>query len=111
MSITAIFIRSEIKNQTYVISLHADEERLADGLTIRQIEYALSDCEILETYPEDVRGESCLVLGFTTAGKAIHIVCGMNRDEHIVWITVYLPTMPKWKDPRTRNRQEGDLHE
>ena len=33
-SISPDFIRAEIEQQSYEISLHADEERLADGLTV-----------------------------------------------------------------------------
>lgn len=103
-SIIPDFIRAEIEKQSYEISLHADDERIADGLTISQLEFALSDCEIIEQYPDDPRGESCLVLGFTPEGISVHVVCGKNRSGHLILITVYIPTMPKWKDPRTRNR-------
>ena len=104
MSITPDFIHTEIAQQSYEISVHADNERLADGCTISQLEVVLSRCEVLESYPDDPRGESCLVLGFAPDGRAVHIACGRNRSGHLVLITVYLPTMPKWRDPRTRNR-------
>jgi len=103
MSLTPEFIRAEIEKQTYQISLHADDERLADGLQIVELESALRDCQVIEQYPEDPRGESCLALGFVD-GKPVHFVCGRNRAGHLVLITVYLPSMPKWKDPYTRNR-------
>ena len=66
MSITQEFIRLEIEHQTYEISLHADDERIADGLTIVQLESVLLHCEVIEDYPNDPRGESCLILGFTS---------------------------------------------
>lgn len=103
-SVTPDFIRAEIEKQSYEISLHADDERIADGLTISQLEFVLSNCEIIEQYPNDPRGESCLILGFTSDRIPIHVVCGKNRSGHLILITVYIPTMPKWKDPRTRNR-------
>ena len=40
-----------------------------------EIEAALMQGEMLEAYPEDSRGESCLVLGYTSA-KPIHAVLG-----------------------------------
>ncbi|MBV6452284.1 MAG: hypothetical protein MHPDNHAH_03040 [Anaerolineales bacterium] len=103
MSFDPEFIENEIVNQSYIISLHADNERLADGLTIIELETALMRCEIIESYPEDPRGESCLALCFV-GERPVHVVCGRNRAEHLVLITVYIPTMPKWKDPYTRNR-------
>jgi len=103
MSISPDFIRVEIENQTYEISLHADDERIADGLTVSQLEVALSECKIIEEYPNDPRGESCLALGFTPEGNPVHAVCGRNLSGHLVLVTVYIPTMPKWRDPYTRN--------
>lgn len=103
MSLTPEFIRTEVEKQTYQISIHADDERLADGLKIDELESALKGCQIIEQYPEDPRGESCLALGFV-GNKSIHFVCGRNRAGHLVLITVYIPSMPKWKDPYTRNR-------
>ena len=98
------FIRSEIDSQTYEISLHADDERLADSLTVSDVEAALISCEVLEEYPEDRRGPSCLAFGVTPTGRPVHAVCGQNRQGHLVWITIYVPSMPKWRDARTRNR-------
>lgn len=103
MPLTSEFIREEVESQAYIISLHADDERLADGLTILELESALNHCEMIEQYPDDPRGESCLALGFVS-DKPIHVVCGKNRAGHLVLITVYIPSMPKWKDPHTRNR-------
>ena len=104
MSVTLNFIRNEIEKQSYEISLHADDERIADELTVSQLEIVLSQCKIIEHYPNDPRGESCLILGFTPEGIPVHIVCGKNPSGHLILITVYIPTMPKWKDPYTRNK-------
>jgi len=104
LGITYGFIRNEIKKQNYEISLHADDERIAEGLTVFKVEFALSNCEIIEQYPDDPRGESCLALGFTPARRPIHVVCGMNPSGHLILVTIYMPTMPKWKDAYTRNQ-------
>lgn len=104
MNLNLDFIRNEIERQCYEISLHADDERLADRLTVSQLELVLFNGEIIESYPHDPRGESCLVLGFTAQGTPVHVVCGKNPAGHLILITVYLPSMPKWKDARTRNR-------
>ena len=85
MSVTPDFIRTEIEQQRYEISVHADDERIADDLTVSQLELALSDCEIIEDYPDDPRGESCLALGFTPDGTPVHVVCGKNRLGHLCY--------------------------
>jgi hypothetical protein len=104
MKITTDFIKIEINNQNYEISLHADDERIAENLTITEVECALLNYEIIEHYPDDPRGVSCLTLGYTTDGIPIHIVCGRTSSNHLFIITVYIPKMPKWKDPHTRNK-------
>lgn len=104
MSITPHFIFAQVKKQTYEISIHADEKRLAEGLTTAQVEHVLSNGEIIEEYPNDPRGESCLVVGFVSPRMPVHVVCGKNRSGHLMLITVYIPAMPKWLDPYTRNR-------
>ncbi|MBI4556644.1 MAG: DUF4258 domain-containing protein [Candidatus Hydrogenedentes bacterium] len=98
------FIREEIFAQTYEISIHADDERIAESLTVEQVESALLSGSIIEQDTEDPRGASCLVLGFASGGLPVHVVCGQNRSRHLIIITVYKPSMPKWKDPNTRNR-------
>jgi len=104
MTITPDFIYAEIKEQSYDISIHADDERIADELTVSQVEIALLNCKIIEQYLDDPRGESCLAVGFTPERIPIHAVCGKNPSGHLILITVYIPTMPKWRDPYTRNR-------
>ncbi|HHT9133438.1 MAG TPA: DUF4258 domain-containing protein [Candidatus Avalokitesvara rifleensis] len=104
MSIILDFIHNEIEKQTYEISFHADDERIADELTVSQLEFVLSQCKIIEQYLDDPRGESCLTVGFTPEGVPVHIICGKNPSGHLILITVYIPNMPKWRNPYTRNK-------
>ena len=94
-------IKHKVKNSDYYFSKHGDDERKNDNLSIAEIEEALLNGRILEAYKDDIRGESCLVVGFTNDAKPIHIVCG-TRDEILVIITVYIPTPPKFKNPYER---------
>ena len=104
MSITTEFIQKEVENQSYEMSIHADDERLNEELTIEQIEFVLKNCEIIETYPFDPRGESCLVYAVIRENIPVHVVCGKNSLDHLFIITVYIPAMPKWLNPKTRNQ-------
>jgi len=103
VDLTAEFIRASALAGRYEISLHADDERLADRLTVSDIEEVLASAELLEGYPDDPRGASCLVLGYVR-GEPVHVVCGLTRQEVLILITVYRPSLPKWRDARTRNR-------
>jgi len=94
-------IQRLVRQGEYEFSIHAQQERLEEDLDVTEIEAALMQGEILEAYPEDPRGESCLVLGYAGA-KPIHAVLGWAS---IRIITVYIPQPPKWHDPRTRGRR------
>ena len=84
--------------------LHADDERLHDNLTLDDLEHVLLNGELIEQYPEDPRGESCLVWGRTASGVDVHAVCGKNSNGRLRIITDYIPKTPKWRDPKTRTR-------
>jgi len=58
--------------------------------------------EIIEDYPEDKRGHSCLMFNYTLKQRPVHIVCS-PKQEFLAVITMYVPTIDKWKDDfRTR---------
>lgn len=59
---------------------------------------------VIEDYPADARGPSCLMLGSGSDGRAIHVVCS-PKDEYLAVITAYLPSPAEWEaDQRTRKR-------
>jgi len=96
-------IQERIRNNCYEISLHAERERENEGLLVSDIEESvLLNGELLEDYPDDPRGHSCLVLGFNQAGQAIHTVWGLLPTDWVRLITVYIPKPPRWINPRTR---------
>ena len=101
---TIDWVVSKVKKNDYLFSKHADDERLDDNLMISEIEEALVNGTILESYPNDKRGSSCLVVGFTKFGKPIHIVCGKSVDVLVI-ITVYIPTPPKFINPYQRSER------
>ena len=58
--------------------------------------------EVIEDYPEDIRGHSCLMLGWGKQGRPIHVVCA-PKDEYLAIISVYIPDPERWEpDWRTR---------
>ncbi|MFZ3059654.1 MAG: DUF4258 domain-containing protein [Candidatus Methanoperedens sp.] len=78
-------------------TIHALKEEASDGITAEQLENALkSGFEVIEEYPDDPRGISCMVL-CSIAGKPVHVVCAPHEDALII-ITVYIPDASKWTD-------------
>ncbi len=54
--------------------------------------------QLVEDYPEDPRGHSCLLLGFEEPSNApIHVVCS-PKDEYLAIITTYRPNSEQWSE-------------
>lgn len=51
--------------------------------------------EVIEDYPENARGHSCLMLGRGTGDRPVHVVCS-PKDEYLAVITAYLPDPDEW---------------
>lgn len=57
--------------------------------------------------PDDPRGPSCLILGFTETRRPLHVVCGHLEGDQILIITAYEPDREEWEaDWRTRKRKK-----
>ncbi len=80
---------------------HALREGFNDNVTAKQIEDALKKgFELIEDYPDDPRGHSCLLLVWVN-DKPVHIACAPHEDVLII-ITVYIPKEEEWIDYRKR---------
>lgn len=102
-------IREKARQRRYRLTAHAQIERFADKLALDSIETVLLTGDIVEDYPEDARGRSCLMLG-QPQGIPVHMVVGCLEDdgEDLVVITVYRPDPQEWEaDWRTRRRREA----
>ena len=44
-------------------------------ITVQEVRRVVMTGDVIEDYPEDVRGHSCLMLGTGAAGRKIHVVC------------------------------------
>lgn len=99
-------IKTSISAKRYRLTFHAEVEREADKIFISEIEEAFSSdsCMIIEDYPEDKRGHSLLVLGFTKEGLPIHMVCALHEDILVI-ITLYRPDPELWIDWLTRKEK------
>lgn len=98
-------VRRLVREDRYRLTLHAENERDQDRILAQEIEEALcsSRTEIIEDYPDDPRGPSFLLLGFTEAGTPVHAVCALT--EILVIVTLYCPDRSRWID--WRHRREG----
>lgn len=98
-------IQTKVRNGKYVVSFtHTEKVRLRK-IEATEIEEAICKGTIIEPYPNDPRGPSCLILGFTSQDRPLHVVCGRIEDDEILIITAYQPDPKEWEaDWRTRKR-------
>ena len=69
-------------------------ERMISPTEIKKV---ISDGEIIEDYPDDPRGHSCLLTGEGSGGRTIHLVCA-PKEEYLAIITAYIPSEEDWKE-------------
>jgi hypothetical protein len=96
-------IARAVAEGSYRYTVHGARQRIERRLAGDEIEAAIESGEIIEDYPEHHYGPCCLILGFTSSGKALHLVCSCRSVVDI--ITVYEPDPSEWEpDLRTRKR-------
>lgn len=98
-------IISAIRNRQYKWSTHFWENLMEDETRPWPSEVITSigddKPEIIEDYPNDPRGASCLILGFTKDNDEIHTVVSHSYNPMKI-VTAYCPSEPDWMDCRTR---------
>ena len=73
-------------------------------ITTDEVRGVIREGDLVEDYPEDARGHSCLILGHGAGGRPIHVVCS-PKDDFLAIITAYLPSPGEWDDDfKTRRR-------
>ena len=70
-------------------------------ITTDEIREIVLNGNVIEDYPEDVRGHSCLMLGFGKENRPLHVVCA-PKNEYLVIITAYIPNSEEWSGDFSR---------
>ena len=90
--------------QKYLYLPHAIQQMTRPDrmITTAEVRSAIENGEIIEDYPDDLRGHSCLMLGEGENGRPIHVVCS-PKDKFLAIITAYIPDPNQWsKDYKVR---------
>ena len=97
-------IRRRAAGESILVTQHGQQEMVEEAIVLDDVLEALRGCRLLEDYPVHLRGACCLVLGYTQAGRPLHIVCTTSLATLVI-ITVYEPRLPKWSSPTERGRK------
>src|SRR5207237_9787026 len=72
-------------------------------ISVAEVRRVVRTGQLIEDYPDDARGHSCLILGRGKERRPIHIVCSPKSD-YLVIITAYVPSDQEWEDNFRRRR-------
>ena len=95
-------IGAKIQAGSFEFSKHALDQSIIRRIRLEEIREVIASGEIIEDYPEDKYGPSCLILGFTLAKRPLHIQCSYPSRSLIKIITLYEPDEARWTDFKIR---------
>jgi hypothetical protein len=95
-------IREKIAWGQFEFSKHAVDRSITRHITLLEVREAIANGEILEDYPNDKYGPSCLILGYTRVGRPLHIQCSYPSRPILKIITLYEPDPELWINARVR---------
>lgn len=97
-------IKQAFKDNRYEYSLHAVDQSILRYISRKEILEAIESDEIIEDYPDDKYGSSCLIYGKTVLERPLHIHCSYPSRPKIKIITVYEPDPEEWENYIKRRR-------
>jgi len=95
-------IRAKIDGGRFELSRHAVDQTILRQIRVQDIRDAIATGQVIEDYPDDKYGPSCLILGFTEALRPLHVQCSYPSRPKIKIVTLYEPDPELWVDSKTR---------
>lgn len=90
-------IQLKVIQDKFEFSRHAVDQSIIRNISVQEVREALKyNAKIIEVYPKDKYGPSCLILGFTNAQRALHIHCSYPSRPVLKIVTLYEPDPVKW---------------
>ena len=95
-------IRQQLAAGQFDFSRHAFKRAIERNISEEEVRTAGAQAEIIEEYPEDKYSPSVLMLGFTSAGRPLHIQVSSADSDTTRIITLYEPDPSEWAEHRKR---------
>jgi Domain of unknown function (DUF4258) len=86
----------------FEFSRHALKRAVERDISEVEIRQAGEKAEVIEDYPSDKYSPSGLLLGFTSAGRALHFQVSFADSPVTKIITIYEPNPVEWIENRKR---------
>ena len=93
MNINIKKIQQAVKKEIY-FRQHAIEKMAERDINENDVEYVILNGKIIEEYPEDKYGPTCLIYSKTQSNRNLHVLVSYTTP---IWvITTYEPNENKW---------------
>jgi nickel-dependent lactate racemase len=89
-------VRTQLAAGEFEFSRHAFKRVVERNVSDQEIRQAGTQVTIIEDYPDDKYSPSCLLLGFTPAGRPLHIQVSLADTDLVIIITLYEPDPNEW---------------
>jgi len=95
-------IRQKVAANQFEFSKHAADQSILRRISIDELREAVAEGEIIEDYPADKYGPSCLIFGMTQESRPLHVQCSYPVRPLLKITTVYEPDEDLWINNRIR---------
>jgi hypothetical protein len=103
MPVDMEILRRHFADKDYLFTAHASDRAAQRLIRSAEIEEVISTGRVIEDYPDDKYGPSCLLLGMTKSGRSLHVQ--VSYPPNVKIITVYEPSPDEWEtDLKTRKK-------
>ncbi|BAU10566.1 hypothetical protein LEP3755_10500 [Leptolyngbya sp. NIES-3755] len=101
-------IRQKFAAEQFEFSKHATDQSIVRRIQVQEIREAIANGQVIEDYPNDKYGPSCLISGLTQSRRPIHVQCSYPTRALIKIITVHEPDSDRWNDDFTQRKSPDD---
>ncbi len=101
-------IRTKIESDEFEFSQHATDQSIFRHISVQELREAIASGEIIEDYPDDKYGPSCLIFGKTEAKRPLHVQCSYPSRPLLKIVTLYEPEPKLWIDFKVRKKVDND---
>jgi len=97
-------IQAKVETDQFEFSKHAVDQSIIRRISVREVREAIANGKVIEDYPEDKHGPSCLIFGRAATGRPIHVQCSHPSRPLIKVVTLYEPDPARWIDFKKRKQ-------
>ena len=97
-------IQQQLANGEFEFSRHAFRRAVERNISEEEIRQISTNATIIEAYPTDKYSPSCLLLGYTAAGRVLHLQVSQAETTLLKIITLYEPDPAEWDESYSKRR-------